>query len=103
MHLFPNTKIGDEYFDIFFLHDSGHRIVFLQPLQQQYEAWLKRFMNRGLSPRELEVVRLGLQGLTNSQLTRKLGISRATLKTHLNNIYKKIPEVRSEKWRLLKS
>lgn len=103
MHYFSNTKVGNEFFDVLFFHDSGHRVVVLHPLQQKYEAWLKRFMNRDLSPRELEVVRLGLQGLTNSQMTQKLGISRATLKTHLNNIYKKVPEVRSEKWRLLKN
>lgn len=102
MHYFSNTKVGKEFFDLFFFHDSGYRVVILQPLRQKYDAWLKRFNNRGLSRREQEVVKLGLQGLTNCQITQKMGISRATLKTHLNNIYKKAPEVRNEKWRLLK-
>jgi ATP/maltotriose-dependent transcriptional regulator MalT len=78
-------------------------VVILQPLRQKYDAWLRRFSNRDLSNREQEVVRLGLQGLINSQITQKLGISRATLKTHLNNVYKKIPEIRHENWRFLKN
>ena len=103
MHYFANTKVGKEYFDLFFFHDSGYRVVILQPLRQKYDAWLRRFSNRDLSNREQEVVRLGLQGLINSQITQKLGISRATLKTHLNNVYKKIPEIRHENWRFLKN
>ncbi len=103
MHYFSNTKVGKEYFDVFFFHDSGYRVVILQPLRQKYDTWVKRFTNRGLSRRELDVAKLGLQGLTNSQIIKKLGISRATLKTHLNNIYKKVPEIRNEKWRLLKN
>lgn len=103
MHYFSNTKVGNEYFDVFFFHESGHRIVILQPLRQKYDTWVKRFTNKGLSQRELDVVRFGLQGLTNGQMIKKLGVSRATLKTHLNNIYKKVPDIRNENWRLLKN
>ncbi len=102
LHYFSNTKVGNEFFDLFFYHESNYRIVILQSLSPKYDSWLKRFTGRGLSRRELEVVRLGMRGMTNTQITQKLGISRPTLKTHLNNIYKKAPEIRKENWRFLK-
>jgi DNA-binding NarL/FixJ family response regulator len=44
----------------------------------------------GLTDRELEVVRLVAQGLTNDQVAEKLVISRRTVNRHLNAIYTKL-------------
>lgn len=41
-----------------------------------------------LSPREIEVLNLINKGLTNKEICEKLFISMATVKTHINNIYK---------------
>lgn len=49
-----------------------------------------------LSSRELEVLELLLQGLSNKAIADKLFISLATVKTHINNIYKVI-EVKSRR------
>ena len=43
-----------------------------------------------LTPRERETLSLVAQGLTNEQIARVLGISRATVKTHVENIIKKL-------------
>ncbi len=43
-----------------------------------------------LSPRELEVLRLVDQGLTNQQIAEKLSVAPSTVKTHINNIYGKM-------------
>ncbi len=102
VHFFPNIKVGNQLFDVVFFGEGQYRINLLHPLRQKYDSWLKRFKGRGISRREMEIVRLCLQGFTNSKITQKLFISRATLKTHLNNIYKKIPEIRSENWRRLR-
>jgi DNA-binding NarL/FixJ family response regulator len=40
-----------------------------------------------LSPRELEVLRLLAQGSENKQIARHLGISEATVKTHIKALY----------------
>jgi len=44
----------------------------------------------GLTAREVEVLRLVAQGLTNEQVAEQLVISPRTVKTHLTSIYGKI-------------
>lgn len=99
LHFYPNHKIGNQYYDMAFL-DSWHtRVIVLYPLRRRHEKQLHQFITYGLSRREMDVVQLGLKGQTNEEISKNLGISKATLKTHLNNIYKKIPEVRGKNWR----
>ena len=43
----------------------------------------------GLSPRELEVLRLLAEGARNQQIATRLGISTGTVKTHINNVFAK--------------
>ena len=43
-----------------------------------------------LTPREVELVRIAAQGLTNREIGARLGISPGTVKIHLHNIYKKL-------------
>ncbi len=51
----------------------------------------------GLTDRELEVLVLLADGLTNQQSAQKLSISQSTLKYHMNNIYQKLGvQTRSE-------
>ncbi len=96
---FSNQKIGNQFFDVLFFNAVPHRMVMLYPLQPKYDTWHQRFRDRDLSKREMEIADLCVQGLTNSRIIRKLCISKATLKTHLNNIYKKMPEARNQSWR----
>jgi DNA-binding NarL/FixJ family response regulator len=44
----------------------------------------------GLTRREVDVVRLVAQGLTNRQIARRLVVSEATVKTHLNHVLSKL-------------
>jgi predicted ATPase/DNA-binding CsgD family transcriptional regulator len=44
----------------------------------------------GLSPREVEVLRLVVQGLTNAQAAKELYLSPRTIETHLTSIYHKL-------------
>jgi len=43
-----------------------------------------------LSERELEVLRLIAEGLTNREIAERLFIAVSTVKTHINNIYRKL-------------
>ncbi|MFZ0218303.1 MAG: response regulator transcription factor, partial [Candidatus Dormiibacterota bacterium] len=43
----------------------------------------------GMTPRELEVLRLIAQGLSNQQIASGLFVSEATVKTHINNLFSK--------------
>jgi DNA-binding NarL/FixJ family response regulator len=44
----------------------------------------------GLSPRELQVLRLLASGESNSQIARRLGLSTHTVERHVANLYRKI-------------
>jgi DNA-binding CsgD family transcriptional regulator len=44
----------------------------------------------GLSSRELEVVHLVVEGLTNREIAERLGISPKTVDNHLANIFAKV-------------
>lgn len=44
----------------------------------------------GLTRREIDVVRLVAEGLTNQQIARRLVLSEATVKTHLNHVLSKL-------------
>jgi DNA-binding NarL/FixJ family response regulator len=46
--------------------------------------------DRGLSPRELDVVKLTARGLTNAEIAAELFISVGTVKTHLGSIHAKL-------------
>ncbi|MEU7861754.1 response regulator transcription factor [Nonomuraea sp. NPDC049141] len=43
----------------------------------------------GLTPREVEVLRLIADGLSNTEIATRLFISEATVKTHINNLFAK--------------
>ena len=54
------------------------------------EATQRQLARAGLTPRELEIARLAGQGLPNLGIGTKLGISPATVKIHLHQIYRKL-------------
>ena len=43
-----------------------------------------------LTPRHQELLRLVAAGHTNAQIARRLGISERTVRTHLENIYRRL-------------
>ncbi|MGB4449691.1 MAG: response regulator transcription factor [Tepidanaerobacteraceae bacterium] len=43
-----------------------------------------------LTDRELEILKLIAEGLTNNKIAKRLHISNNTVKTHIKNIYEKL-------------
>ncbi|MEN8107260.1 MAG: LuxR C-terminal-related transcriptional regulator [Pseudomonadota bacterium] len=92
-HVYRNSRINDSFHDVTLLCSAERIITFLQPLGDRYAMALDYFRGKGLTRRETEVITLTVQGVTNPDICQRLSISKATLKTHLNNIYRKFRDL----------
>ncbi|MFF2652756.1 response regulator [Streptomyces sp. NPDC058045] len=61
----------------------------LERLSEQEPAPVEASPPDGLTGREVEVLVLIADGLTNQQIARRLQVSQATVKTHINNLFAK--------------
>ncbi len=94
--VYKNEQIHGEFFDVVLLCSDKHVITFLQPLKEKYDMALAHYESKGLTRRETEVVSMTIRGISNADICRRLTISRATLRTHLNNVYRKLRELGEE-------
>jgi len=68
---------------------DGH--VWMPPeLQAEVAAQMGQPESESLSSREQEIVRAVALGLRNAEVARRLSISEATVKTHLNKVFQKL-------------
>lgn len=92
-HVYKNSLIHGAFFDITLLCSTKNIITFLQPLKDKYEMALTYYRDKGLTRRETEVVSLTIRGVSNPDICKQLSISKATLRTHLNNVYRKFRDL----------
>ena len=94
MKLFKGVEIEGHKVDALIVNDGSQITTLLYPLDADQEKFKKQeafFKERGLTKSELRIMQMVMQGMTNASIAQQLFISKATLKTHLNNIYKKLP------------
>jgi DNA-binding CsgD family transcriptional regulator len=67
-------------------------LTLLRPhIEHAYQTGVRaRSPRQDLTPRQTELLALVRDGRTNRQVARALGISEATVRTHLNNIYERL-------------
>jgi DNA-binding CsgD family transcriptional regulator len=94
--VYKNSHIHGAFFDVTLLLSGKHIITFLQPLKDKYEQAIAYYQEKGLTRRETEVVSLTIRGDSNVDICQSLSISKATLRTHLNNIYRKLRDLGEE-------
>ena len=87
--VYRNSRIHGSFHDVTLLCSAERIITFLQPLRDKYAQALDYFQGKGLTRRETEVISLTIQGIKNTDICDQLSISKATLRTHLNNVYRK--------------
>jgi len=88
--VYGGSRIHDRLCDVTLLCSDDHLITLLQPLDERLAKALDYYRAQGLTPREMEVISLTIEGVSNRDICRRLSISRATLRSHLNNIYGKL-------------
>ena len=94
MKLHKGQHIEGQFVDVMLVKDGENMITCLYPIKNEAEkasAQEAFFVNKGLTPSEIKIMQMVGQGLKNQEIADKLFISKATLKTHLNNAYKKLP------------
>ncbi len=86
------TAIGDEAFAA--ASDEGSRLNTRETIEYVTRARGERKRPSAgwdsLTPRELAVVQLAAQGLTNPEIAEKLFVGRGTVKSHLASIFTKV-------------
>jgi hypothetical protein len=96
MTLIKNMKVDNNEVDVVLINDGITLTTLLHYNEINEEVRVKetaKLLSFGLSKSELTIFLKVLDGKKNSQIKTELFISKSTLKTHLNNIYKKLPEI----------
>lgn len=65
-------------------------LKFTRPIRENKAMAIDRSVDFDLSPREMEVLELIAQGLSNQEIAEKLFISIHTVKTHSSNLFSKL-------------
>ncbi|SFD11554.1 helix-turn-helix domain-containing protein [Pseudoalteromonas denitrificans] len=87
---YPNCYLHNDYYDVTLLCSEQNITTILQPLKQKLLDAIAYYNSMGLSKREMQVISKVITDLTNDEICEQLFISKATLRSHLNNIYKKV-------------
>ena len=87
---FPKLSLEQGLADAVVVNDGAQLLTLLYPLEDKNFEKMQCYRQKNLTKRELEIASLLLEGFTNSEIAPKLFISKAAVKTHINNIYKKI-------------
>lgn len=94
MTLVKNSAVENNVVDAVVINDGTSITTLLYSIDktaEEVEVDEKKLISFGLSKSEVVIFLLVMKGKMNSQIQKHLFISKATLKTHLNNIYKKLP------------
>ena len=83
-------SIHGKFFDVLYINSKEHHTTVLYPVETTDSDIDTLAEAHELTPRELEIGRLIQRGFTNREIMKKLFISKATLKTHINRIYRKL-------------
>jgi DNA-binding CsgD family transcriptional regulator len=73
------------------LNNNGFVTTLVFDITKNVDEQLLAIEPYGLTYTEGQIVRMMLEGATNAEIVKKFRIARSTLKSHINNIYRKLP------------
>lgn len=88
---FKAENVLEGLYDILVLKSKDYSTMILFDLEEKQNEIKEGLKSYGLTHRELEIADLASQNLSNTEIANRLYISPKTLKTHINNILKKMP------------
>lgn len=94
MTLIKNSVVDTSVVDAVVINDGKTITTIIYSLEDKIkniDQSLDQLKKLGLTKSEIAIFTHVMKGLKNSEISKKLFISKATIKTHLNNIYKKLP------------
>ena len=89
--LYRNKSVDNQIVDSVVAQDGEKIVTLLLNSEEFILSQMNLIRNYSLSPSELAIMKKFLKGHTHSEIAGQLFISKSTLRTHLNNIYKKLP------------
>ena len=90
-HLKNIKSGGGGQVDAIMINDGAQLVTLLLDKIPLIEAQLQVLQSYPLTASEVGVIKKHLLGHSHKEISQLLFISRSTLKTHLNNIFKKLP------------
>ena len=100
MSIMKNSVVDENIVDAVVIND-GHTLTTLlydanekeneKEIEKESALEIAKLSGLGLSKSEIVIFMKVLEGKSNTQIIKDLFISKSTIKTHLNNIYKKLP------------
>ncbi|MBI2605404.1 MAG: response regulator transcription factor [Deltaproteobacteria bacterium] len=87
--LLPAREIRNAYYDIVFFRGDDRLTTVMHRVKGVLSEKLPTLGEFKLTEREYEIAKLMLRGHANQEICKLLFISRPTLKTHVNRIYRK--------------
>lgn len=94
MTLIKNSTVEENIVDAVVINNGQTLTTLVYPHDETYfnvETEKENLIELGLTKSEVNIFLMVMQGKNNFQIAKELFISKTTLKTHLNNIYKKLP------------
>lgn len=91
---YKNLKIKNNSADITILNDDENKMIVFKLLAEDIQEIWERVKRESFTKKELEIIDYFLAGKTNQELIDTLTISKSTLKTHINHIYEKMPDLK---------
>lgn len=96
---FRGQVVSGKDVDVLVINDGNSLLLVMYLLENKYQSEINYFKESGFTKREVEIAGYVVKGSKNKTICSTLHISKDTLKSHLNKIYKKLPTHKIVSWR----
>lgn len=87
----PGEMLHGVHCDVAVFEGANDSVTLIVSREARLAEQRAYFEGRGLTPRETEIATLVLLGHTNQEIVETTGLTKATVRTHLNRVHQKLP------------